>query len=93
MGGRFKPKWALYVGGPLDGRRQVMPPNNGDEVVVYEGAGERLRVGHVYRLTDEYRAGAFHEAKARVAVYVRTGDPEPVFHTGLGCMQRGPGER
>lgn len=78
MGGRSKPNWVVFEGGPLHGQRQILPPTQGAGAVVHtRSVSPGLRVPHEYVVTQEVRKGGFHESAARVARFVRTLPEEP----------------
>jgi hypothetical protein len=74
MGGRAKPNWAVFVGGPRDGLREVLNPwvGNGPHLVYTAGTAPGMQRVHEYVVTAVYRKGGFHEAKAREVLFMRT---------------------
>lgn len=95
MPARARPNWAVFVGGPLNGQRHVLPPQQGVGLLRMHtpGPARGTRVPHEYRLTEQRRPGAFHEAAARVAEYVRTlpEEPPPPETVGYGPSTAGFG--
>lgn len=79
MGGRTKPNWAIFVGGPFDGRREILAQaeRSGPLIWCTPSATPGMRVPHEYLLTSERRKGGFHEATARVVRFVRTLPEKP----------------
>ena len=68
MGGRAKPNWAVFVGGPLGGRRGLIPvgQSSGTHMEYAPSKTSGMRAGHEYAVTLEMRPGGFHEARSRV---------------------------
>lgn len=87
MAGRTKPNWAVFDGGPFNGKRELLPAQQlaGTLIVYTPSDGPGMRVPHEYLITSEYRSGGFHEAKGRVVRYMRTLPPEsaPVLDPSL----------
>jgi hypothetical protein len=89
MGGRTKPNWVYFEGGPLNGTRRLLGPVEvKDPLLVYTaGSVPGMRSGHVYRLTLEYRRsdneGGMKLGPARVARFVQSCPEESVPEQSL----------
>lgn len=87
MGGRYRPRWAEFEGGPMNGARRVLRPNEDEVSIQHTPAAAGMRTPHEYRRTDDVRKGAErNSASARVYVYVRSlpAEPIPIAPTGHG---------
>jgi hypothetical protein len=84
MGGRTKPNWTVFEGGPLHGERRLLPPTHGTGPFTVHAPSPATGqlVVHVYDLTSDYRRGerdgGLRLAPARIARYVRALPDEPI---------------
>src|SRR5262249_28460426 len=67
MGGRSKPPWAVFVGGPLDGKRELLQPNDLTRTTMVRQSAE-------YQVTSEYRIVKqdIWKVRSRILRFVRT---------------------
>src|SRR4029453_5179428 len=90
MGGRTKPNWGVFEGGPMHGERRLM--HGLDESCLFKtyerSATPGMHAVHQYLLTDEYRRGekngGMKLSPARVARHVRALPDEPGSPTAPG---------
>ena len=66
MAGRSKPPWAVYVGGPLDGKRELLQPNDLTRPTLVRDRAE-------YQVTSEHKTvkSEVWEVRSRILRFVR----------------------
>lgn len=83
MGGRSKLPWAVFEGGPLDGKRELLEPAmvQMKALVRYTPSPTPgMRTPHEYRVTGEFRTvvSEVWKVRSRVLQHVGTLPDEPI---------------
>lgn len=83
MGGRTKPNWVLFKGGPFDGKRELLYRQTGAGVTRMHtpSAVPSMITPHEYMVTNDYERIMFVNrvrGNVRVAWFVRTLPDEPI---------------
>ena len=82
MGGRTKPNWAIFDGGPFDGQRRLLLPNEDAGPLLMHTRSDTpgMVVVHEYLVTHDYRRVEFDnkvKGSVRVVRFVRTVGERP----------------